>query len=63
MAKEKQPIQCSTCFYGKEHENVVMGDSFTMCRRFPDHVNRTHTHWCGEYLDEKTGKDLVQREN
>jgi hypothetical protein len=69
MAKKKQPINCSTCFYAKRDVIKIKGkcvsweEDKSKCRRYPEHKYIRLEHWCGEYLDEKTGIDLVQRED
>ena len=70
MRKKKLPsnISCVTCFYAiPTTPEPVMQYPRMLCRRNPKHIRITSTdtkgikHWCGDYLDEITGKDLVPR--
>ena len=68
MARKKPPtnISCVTCFYAipTSPEPVMQYDRM-LCRRYPRHERITSTdtkgikHWCGDYLDETTGRDLI----
>lgn len=60
MAKQKIIPTCSNCFYGTERKkDILTSIPKSMCRRYPQHMRFDAGHWCGEYLDETTGGDLI----
>ena len=58
MAKKKPDINCSTCFFSKRY---TMDDDLIICRFNPVHRRLPRDHWCGRYLDNQVGGDLIQK--
>ena len=58
--KKKPTPTCGNCFYGTSpKKDILTSIPKSLCRRYPQHAKKDAVHWCGEYLDETTGGDLI----